>query len=103
MKKVSFVCTSYRRFYCVKRIVAQYQAQTYPNKELIIFNTDEEYPYSLGIEDDSIIIVNRQNTSGTIGSSLDITARTAGTSFTITSNGGGSDTSTISWVIIEPY
>lgn len=58
MKKVSFVCTSYRRFYCVRRIVAQYQAQTYPNKELIIFNTDEEYPYSLGIEDDSIIIIN---------------------------------------------
>ena len=58
MIKVSFVCTSYRRFYCVRRIVAQYQAQTYPNKELIIFNTDEEYPYSLGIEDDSITIVN---------------------------------------------
>lgn len=58
MKKVSFVCTSFRRFYCVKRIVAQYQAQTYPNKELIIFNTDEEYPYNLGIEDDSIIIIN---------------------------------------------
>lgn len=58
MKKVSFVCTTYRRFYCVKRIVAQYQAQTYPNKELIIFNTDIEYPYELGFEDDSIIIVN---------------------------------------------
>jgi hypothetical protein len=58
MKKVSFVCTSYRRFHCVKRIVAQYQAQTYSNKELIIFNTDEEYPYTLGFEDESIIIVN---------------------------------------------
>ncbi len=33
-KKVSFVCTTYRRFYCVKRIVAQYHAQTYQNKEL---------------------------------------------------------------------
>jgi len=58
MKKVSFVCTTYRRFTCVERIVAQYYAQTYPNKELIIFNTDEEYPYSLDFEDDSIIVIN---------------------------------------------
>lgn len=58
MKKVSFVCTSYRRFTCVQRIVAQYHAQSYSNKELIIFNTDEEYPYSLGFEDPSIIVVN---------------------------------------------
>lgn len=58
MKKLSFVCTSYRRFTCVERIVAQFHAQTYSNKELIIFNTDEEYPYSLGFEDSSIIIVN---------------------------------------------
>ena len=57
-KKVSFVCTSYRRFHCVKRIVAQYHAQTYPNKELIIFNTDMEYPYELGFEDPTIIVVN---------------------------------------------
>ena len=58
MKKLSFVCTSYRRFTCVERIVAQFHAQTYPNKELIIFNTDEEYPYSLGFEDSRVIIVN---------------------------------------------
>lgn len=58
MKKVSFVCTTYRRFTCVERIVAQYYAQSYPNKELIIFNTDEEYPYSLEFEDSSIIIIN---------------------------------------------
>ena len=57
-KKVSFICTSYRRFHCVKRIVAQYNEQTYSNKELIIFNTDMEYPYELGYEDSSIIIVN---------------------------------------------
>jgi ADP-L-glycero-D-manno-heptose 6-epimerase len=56
--KVSFVCTTYGRFTCVERIVAQYHAQTYPNKELIIFNTDEEHPYSLGFDDPSIIIVN---------------------------------------------
>jgi len=58
MDKISFVCTSYRRFTCVERIVAQYHAQTHLNKELIIFNTDEEYPYSLGFEDPSIIVVN---------------------------------------------
>lgn len=58
MKKVSFICTTYRRFTCVERIVAQYYAQTYKNKELIIYNTDEEYPYSLEFEDDSIVIIN---------------------------------------------
>jgi hypothetical protein len=58
MKKVSFVCTSYRRFYCIKRILAQFYAQTYPNKELIIFNTDKENPYKLGIDDPSVIIIN---------------------------------------------
>lgn len=57
-KKLSFVCTTYRRFTCVERVVAQYHAQTYPNKELIIFNTDVDYPYELGFDDPSIIIVN---------------------------------------------
>lgn len=56
--KVSFVCTSYRRFRCVERIIAQYHAQTYENKELIIFNTDIEHPFSLGFNDNSIIIIN---------------------------------------------
>jgi len=56
--KVSFVCTTYRRFYCLKRIVAMYHAQTYQNKELIIFNTDTEYPYELGFDDGSIIVIN---------------------------------------------
>jgi hypothetical protein len=58
MKKVSFVCTTYGRFTCVERIVAQYHSQTYPVKELIIFNTDEDHPYELGFEDDTIIIIN---------------------------------------------
>jgi hypothetical protein len=58
MKKVSFVCTSYRRFYCVRRILAQFYAQTYANKELIIFNTDEEHPYTIEIEDPNVIIIN---------------------------------------------
>ena len=58
MKKVSFVCTTYRRFYCVNRILAQFNAQTYPNKELIIFNTDEEFPYIMDNTPDNVIIIN---------------------------------------------
>jgi hypothetical protein len=58
IEKVSFVCTSYRRFYCVRRIVSQFLAQTYPYKELIIFNTDMEHPYELGFEHPDIIVVN---------------------------------------------
>ena len=56
--KISFVCTTFRRFTCVERIVAQYHSQTHQNKELIIFNTDTEYPYSLNFLDPSIIIIN---------------------------------------------
>lgn len=58
MKKVSFVCTTYRRFTCVERIIAQFYAQTYPNKELIIYNTDVEYPMTLGFEDENILVIN---------------------------------------------
>jgi hypothetical protein len=58
MKKVSFVCTSYRRFTCVERIISQYYAQSYSNKELIIFNTDEEYPFQLDFEDPNITLIN---------------------------------------------
>lgn len=58
MNKISFVCTTYRRFTCVNRIISQYHAQTHQNKELIIFNTDMEYPLSLGIDDTSIIVIN---------------------------------------------
>ena len=45
--KVSLVCTTYRRFRCVERIIEQYLQQDYPNKELIIFNTDTENPMRL--------------------------------------------------------
>ena len=65
--KVSFVCTTYRRFTCVERIVAQYYAQTHSNKELIIFNTDEEYPYELGFSDPNIIIINNNTDYETEG------------------------------------
>jgi hypothetical protein len=40
--------------------VAQYHSQTHQNKELIIFNTDTKYPYSLGFEDPSIHIINNE-------------------------------------------
>lgn len=56
--KISFVCTTYRRFSCVERIIAQYYAQTHENKELIIFNTDVEYPMVLENIDDNIIVIN---------------------------------------------
>jgi hypothetical protein len=72
MEKVSFVCTTYRRFTCVNRIIAQYHAQTYPNKELIIYNTDTEYPLVKGFNDDSIIVINN-NTDYQTG--LDYTSR----------------------------
>lgn len=58
MNKISFVCTTFRRFTCVERIIAQYYAQTYQNKELIIFNTDTEYPMSLDFVDENIKVVN---------------------------------------------
>lgn len=58
MKKVSFICTSYRRFYCVRRILAQFYSQTYQNKELIIFNTDMEFPYKMKANYPNVIIVN---------------------------------------------
>jgi hypothetical protein len=55
---VSFICTTYRRFYCVRRILAQFYAQTYPNKELIIFNTDMEFPYEMLVNVSNVIMVN---------------------------------------------
>ena len=55
---VSFICTTYRSFYCVKRILAQFYAQTYPHKELIIFNTDMEFPYEMLVNVSNVIIVN---------------------------------------------
>lgn len=58
MKKVSFVCTTYRRFYCVRRILSQFNAQTYENKELIILNTDIEHPYRMKNQPNNVIIIN---------------------------------------------
>ncbi len=58
MNMVTCLCTTYRRFTCIERIISQYYAQTYQNKELIIFNTDVDHPIELGFKDESIIIVN---------------------------------------------
>ena len=58
MKKVSFVCTTYRRFTCVERIIAQFHAQTYPNVELIIFNTDMKFPLVKEFDHENVIVIN---------------------------------------------
>jgi len=46
------------------------------------------------------IFLTAQATGGTAGA-LRISARTAGTSFTITST-SGTDTSTVAWMLVEP-
>lgn len=45
MKSVSAVMCTYGRFSCVERAMNCFLQQTYPNKELIIFNTDIDSPY----------------------------------------------------------
>ena len=42
---VSAVMCTYGRFSCVERALNCFLAQTYPNKELIIYNTDTDSPY----------------------------------------------------------
>jgi glycosyltransferase involved in cell wall biosynthesis len=46
MKKISAVMCTYGRFECVQRAMNCFLAQTYPNKELIIYNTDADSPYT---------------------------------------------------------
>lgn len=43
--QVTAIMCTYGRFTCVERAVNCFLAQTYPNKRLIIYNTDEESPY----------------------------------------------------------
>lgn len=43
---ISAVCCTYGRFACVERVINCFLAQDYPNKELIIFNTDTDSPYN---------------------------------------------------------
>jgi glycosyltransferase involved in cell wall biosynthesis len=62
MKKISAVMCTYGRFECVERAMNCFLAQTYPNKELIIYNTDVEShydPYSIILIDSNIIIENK--------------------------------------------
>jgi len=61
MNKISFVCTTYRRFTCVERIIAQFYAQKHQNKELVIFNTDTDYPMELGFDADNVILINNNS------------------------------------------
>lgn len=57
---VSFVCTTYRRYQCIERIIEQFLQQDYENKELIIFNTDLANPLVLSSEltDLPIVVIN---------------------------------------------
>jgi glycosyltransferase involved in cell wall biosynthesis len=57
--KVSAVCCTYGRFKCVERAMNCFLAQDYPNKELIIYNTDTDSPYDVSQSTHSITIVNR--------------------------------------------
>lgn len=61
--KISAVCCTYGRFKCVERVMNCFLAQDYPNKELIIYNTDTSSPYNVGQSSFDITIVNCQNDS----------------------------------------
>jgi glycosyltransferase involved in cell wall biosynthesis len=60
--KISAVCCTYGRFSCVERVMNCFLSQTYPNKELIIYNTELTTPYLQEFNDEllkmGIIIVN---------------------------------------------
>jgi hypothetical protein len=45
--QVTAIMCTYGRFSCVERAVNCFLAQTYPNKSLLIYNTDVEEPYVL--------------------------------------------------------
>lgn len=61
MKKISCVQTTFRRFKCVEQTYNFFLAQDYTGeKELIIFNTDEEHPYvqTEELTQNNVIVVN---------------------------------------------
>jgi len=61
LPKVSAVMCTYRRFKCVERAMNCFLAQDYPNKELIIYNTDVENPidhYGAFYVNSNITVVN---------------------------------------------
>ena len=57
--KISAVCCTYGRFKCVERVMNLFLGQDYPNKELIIFNTDVDSPYDITQSNFNMTIVNR--------------------------------------------
>ena len=57
--KISAVCCTFGRFKCVERAMNCFLAQDYPNKELIIYNTDTDSPYDIGQSTFNITIINR--------------------------------------------
>jgi glycosyltransferase involved in cell wall biosynthesis len=57
--KISAVMCTFKRFKCVERAYNCFLAQDYPNKELIIFNTDTDSPYDVSQSVHNVTIVNR--------------------------------------------
>jgi glycosyltransferase involved in cell wall biosynthesis len=58
LPKVSAVMCTYRRFKCVERAMNCFLAQDYPNKELIIYNTDVENGYNASMTYDTSSVPN---------------------------------------------
>jgi len=56
--KISAVCCTYKRFACIERSINCFQAQDYPNKELIIYNTDVKSPYDFNKMYKNILFIN---------------------------------------------
>jgi len=57
---VTAICCTYGRFSCVERVVNCYLAQTYPNKRLILYNTDVDslYYHETWMDEHNISIYN---------------------------------------------
>ena len=60
MKTVSLICTTFRRYRCIRRIVEQFIQQDYGKCQLVLFNTDTEHPFVLdqSLSSYDIIVVN---------------------------------------------
>lgn len=57
--KVSWVTCTYRRMTCVENILAMFLGQDYSDlSELILFNTDADYPFILETPNPRIVVVN---------------------------------------------
>lgn len=50
MNQVSLICTTYRRYRCIERIIKQFLSQDYCDLELVLFNTDTDVPLTLSAE-----------------------------------------------------